>query len=219
MTPNLIVSTIIFFIASLVGCLILTLSSKNVEERKLKPALFFHLLLGIIVLIFAILNQNIEKFSLGFFCSGLLLAGLVIRKKHPLILKLYFGLFLLLILFFVYSPSLLAYFVTGNYNKVKAPQTINLKENFYLAEQQSMIGLSNEFTTYKIYKKNGLYKKTILRDLDFGGKIDSIKVLSFTEDTIIIKGYLNKMDTILFKKPGIYKKGDIRIKKQIGTKN
>ena len=210
MTSVLILSTIIFFITSLVGCLILTLSAKKTEVKNLKPAIIIHFLLGIIVLVFLTLNNNIEQFTLGFFCSGLLLSGIIIRKNYHLLLKVYFGLFLLLIPFFVYSPSLLAYFITGNYNKVKSPQIINLKENYYLAEQQSMLGLNDELTTYKIYKKNGLYKKTILRNIDFGGKIDSTEVITFTDDTLIIKGFLNKRDTILFKKPGIFKKGDIR---------
>jgi hypothetical protein len=50
-----------------------------------------------------------------------------------------------------------------------------------------------------------------LRDIDFGGKIDSIQLINFTVDTLIIKGFLNKKDTTLFKKPGIFKKGDVRI--------
>ena len=210
MTSVLILSTIIFFITSLVGCLILTLSAKKTEDKNLKPVIIIHFLLGLIVLLFFALNNNIEQFTLGFFCSGLLLSGIIIRKNYHLLLKVYFGLFLLLIPFFVYSPSLLAYFITGNYNKVKSPQIINLKENYYLAEQQSMLGLNDELTTYKIYKKNGLYKKTILRNIDFGGKIDSTEVITFTDDTLIIKGFLNKRDTTLFKKPGIFKKGDIR---------
>ena len=211
MTPVLILSTIIFFITSIVGCLILTLSAKKIEEKLLKPAIIIHFLLGGLAITFLKLNDTIEKFDLVYFCSGVLLSGIIIRKNYHLLLKIYFGLFLSLILFFVYSPSLLAYFITGNYSKVKSPQTINLKDNIYLAEQQSMIGLSNDFTTYKIYKKNGLYKKTLLRDVDFGGKIDSIQLIKFTDDTLILKGYLNKRDTTLFKKPGIFKKGDIRI--------
>lgn len=211
MTPVLILSTIIFFITSLVGCLIMTLSSKKINENNLKLAIIVHFILGIIVLIFFILNDTIEKINLAFFCSGLLLSGIIIRKNYHLLIKIYFGLFLSLMFFFVYSPSLLAYFITGNYSKVKSPQTINIKDNFYLAEQQSMLGLSNEFTTYKIYKKNGLYKKTILRDIDFGGKIDSIQLINFTDDTLVIKGFLNNRDTTLYKKPGIFKKGDIRI--------
>jgi len=211
MTPVLILSTIIFFITSLVGCLILTLSSKKVSEKNLKPAIIVHFVIGFLALLFTLLSSNIEKFNLAFFCSGLLLSGIILRKNYHLLLKIYFGLFLFLILFFVYSPSLLAYFISGNYSKVKSPQTINLKDNIYLAEQQSMLGLSNDFTTYKIYKKNGLYKKTLLRDIDFGGKIDSIRLINFTDDTLIIKGFLNHRDTILYKKPGIFKKGDIRI--------
>ena len=211
MTPVLILSTIIFFITSLVGCLILTLSSKKVSEKNLKPAIIVHFVIGFLALLFTLLSSNIEKFNLAFFCSGLLLSGIILRKNYHLLLKIYFGLFLLLILFFVYSPSLLAYFISGNYSKVKSPQTINLKDNIYLAEQQSMLGLSNDFTTYKIYKKNGLYKKTLLRDIDFGGKIDSLQLINFTDDTLIIKGFLNHRDTILYKKPGIFKKGDIRI--------
>lgn len=210
MTPVLILSTIIFFITSLVGCLILTLSSKKVSEKNLKSAIIVHLVIGLGALLFLLLGSNIEKFNLAFFCSGLLLSGIILRKNYHLFFKIYFGLFLLLILFFVYSPSLLAYFISGNYSKVKSPQTINLKDNIYLAEQQSMLGLSNDFTTYKIYKKNGLYKKTLLRDIDFGGKIDSIQLINFTDDTLIIKGFLNHRDTILYKKPGIFKKGDIR---------
>lgn len=213
MTPILILSAIIFFITSSVGCLILTLSAKKMEEKLLRPGIIIHFLFGVLVIIFFILNDTIEKFNLIFFCSGILLSGIIIRKNYHLLLKIYFGLFLTLILFFIYSPSLLAYFITGNYNKVKSPQTINLKENYYLAEQQSMLGLSNAFTTYKIYKKNGVYKKTILRDIDFGGQVDSINLIKFTDDTLIIKGFFNKRDTTLFKKPGIFKKGDVRVLK------
>lgn len=213
MTPVLILSAIIFFIVSIVGCLILTLSAKKIAPRSLRAIITLHFILGALVLLLYFLNKSIGNLHLSFFCSGLFLSGVIIRKNLNLILKIYFGLFLSLILFFVYSPSLLAYFITGNYNKVKSPQIINLKENFYLAEQQSMLGLSKDLATYKIYKKNGLYKKTILRDIDFGGKIDSIQLLNFTDDTLIIKGFLNKRDTTLFKKPGIFKKNDIRIVK------
>ena len=73
-----------------------------------------------------------------------------------------------------------------------------------------MLNLSNEFTTYKIYQQNGIYKKTLLRDVDFGGKVDSIELINFTDDTLIIKGFLNHRDTTLYKKPGMFKKGDIR---------
>jgi hypothetical protein len=210
MTPILILSAIIFFIASIVGCLILTLSANKIDDKKLKAFVVIHFVLGLLVALFYLLNDNIEKFDLALFCSGLLLSGIIIRRKFPILLKIYFGSYLALILFFVYSPSLLAYFITGNFNKVKSPQTINLKDNFYLAEQQSMLNLSNEFTTYKIYQQNGIYKKTLLRDVDFGGKVDSIELINFTDDTLIIKGFLNHRDTTLYKKPGMFKKGDIR---------
>ncbi|MFM7015594.1 MAG: hypothetical protein ACKOX3_04630 [Bacteroidota bacterium] len=215
MGPLLLLSTIIFFIASLVGCLILTLSAQKIDAERIKIPIAIHFCLSLIAVSFYFMQQQIEKIDLAFFCSGLMLSGIIIRKNFSWLLKIYFSFYLFLIPFFVYSPSLLSYFITGNYSKVKSPQTILLKENYFLAEQQSMLNLSNELTTYKIFQRNGLYKKTLLRDIDFGGRIDSLHVIAFNDDTLILRGFLHHRDTLLFKKPGMFKKGDIRkIQKQ-----
>ena len=210
MSPTLVLSAIIFFIISLVGCLILTLSANKIDHPKIRPFYLVHFILLLTTLTSFLFHFKNEYLILSVFCSGLLLSGILLRKKYSVLIKTYFAIYLSLFFFFIYSPSLLAYFITGNYDKVKSPQTINLKENYYLAEQQSMLGLSSNYVTYKIYKKNGLYKKTILRDVDFGGKIDSVHVINFTEDTLIIKGFISNHDTTLYKKPGLFKKGDIR---------
>lgn len=191
MGVNLLIVTIITFVLSMVGCLVLAFISNKLSLKLLSNLRYVHLgliLISIILFIFAS-NLSIYNYSvLISFCSGLLLAGWTLRTNSPIWIKLYFGAFLISIGLFVYSPSLLFYSVSGSINKMTPPQCINIKENYYLVEQQSMLSLNSEKVNYKLIQKFGIYKKTIKRDLNFGSRINNAKVIEFTNDTIVLSG-------------------------------
>ena len=71
------------------------------------------------------------------------------------------------------------------------PQNFNIKENYYLVEQQSMLSMNSKKVNYKMIQKYGIYKKTIKRDLNFGARIKQVKATSLTKDTIVLSALLN----------------------------
>lgn len=191
MQANLLIVTIITFVLSLVGCIIFAFISNKLSLNLLKVFRTVHVSLILISIALFIFAKHLSIYNycvLLAFCSGLLLSGWTLRSSSVNWIKLYFGLFLLSFALFLYSPSKLFYTISGSLDKMIPPQNFNLKENYYLVEQQSMLSLNSEKVNYKMIQKFGIYKKTIKRDLNFGSRINNAKVLEFTPDTVILSG-------------------------------
>ena len=218
MSVNFLIITIICFILSLVLGLVFAMSFKkiNASFSKIGSILHFTFLIIAISTYFKLSNELIHHYSTLFtFCSGLILAGFIIRKEQiKKILKYYFSAYLLLIILFLYSPSLLFYLIGGNISNYQSAQEVRLKENYYLVEQQSMLQIVSKDYKYKVIQKFAIYNKTIARDIYFTDKITNATLLQFNKDTIVIEGRI-KGDSIITVglKPGM-KSNTIEQKRQ-----
>lgn len=65
-----------------------------------------------------------------------------------------------------------------------------LQGNYFLERQTSAFSSDSAGMKYKVILKKGMFHETIARDLDFRGKLDSMKILSFEErKSFLIRGY------------------------------
>lgn len=205
-----LILTICFYIISLVLALLLGMSSRKLNGEAIRLPLALHLVLMIFTLIFSFTfpGQVLAEYLLLFaVCSGLALSVWAIRNTYlALTVKIYLASYLLSLLVFLWSPSLLFYSISGNYGKYRKEQQFNLTANYYLVEQKSMIETLNMPTNYKVIQKFGLYNKTLGRDLDFGGMLSEAKLITMNEDTLLIEGqYANKQKMRVGIKPGMKK--------------
>jgi hypothetical protein len=46
-----------------------------------------------------------------------------------------------------------------------------------------------------VIEKYGIYNKTLVRNLNFTQKIDSVHILAFTSDTVILRGFFAGHDS------------------------
>lgn len=183
----------IAFIISIIGGLILMLIGKNMgrDKFKLMASIHFILLLAFIASLILKKDNSIvvnNYFFTVFICSGLVLSGLAWRVENHKIVRYYFSLFLLTIPMFMFSPSMLMNFLfTTHYNSTTG-QTFHLTGRYYL-EQQNTVTETDDILHYKVITKNGIFHKTIQRDVVFHGTLDSAKVLKMDSRIIVIRGY------------------------------
>ncbi len=168
--------------------------------KKLKPGWFrmlasLHLIFAIVFL-FNLFTDKIESpryvSFLVFFCSGIITGGLALGTKTNLILRIYFGIFCASIFVFIVSPSMLLNFLlTANFSFHS--HLIPVRENYFLEKQSTTFSSDSSDVKYKLIQKNGMFHKTIARDLAFNAKLDSIKVISFEENKIaLVRGYTSR---------------------------
>jgi hypothetical protein len=165
--------------------------------KKLNPGFFrllasLHLVFGVFFIFNLITNKEETPRYVSFmifFCSGIITGGLALGTKTNLILRIYFGIFCLSIFVFILSPSLLLNFLlTASFNRHK--DMIPLRQNYFLERQTSAFSSDSTGMKYKVILKKGMFHETIARDIDFKGKLDSMKILSFEERKyFLIRGY------------------------------
>lgn len=200
MTNLQLVAALILYILSVVTAIVLTVVSKKSDFRKFTTWLFIlHLLLFVIFIFFEFAFHKhlyIHLSFLLFFCSGILLSGLVLRSSYPLVLKIYTALFLSSIIVFLLSPSRTIRFITFTFDQ-NNKNSWNITSNYFVEEEQSLLARPANEATYKITRHYGVFHKTLARNIVFGNRIDSLKVLQFDEDSgIKLRGFFNrKYDT------------------------
>lgn len=184
--------SIIVFITSVIAGVISMIIGKNMSKEKFVLLAVFHamLLFGFIASIFLRKESSANNyFFLFFICSGIVISGIAWRSQANLALKVYFSLFVLTIGMFILSPSRLANFLLTTKYADTLGESFLVKENFYL-ERQSSSMRAEQKPLYKLIRKRGIFHSSIQRDLDFGGKLDSIKVLEFDKSSLgLIRGY------------------------------
>ena len=128
-------------------------------------------------------------FFTAFICSGIIMSGIAWRSDSPKFLRVYFSIFVLTIPIFLISPSLLLNFlVTMNFKSSNGP-VFNLTDQYYL-ETQTTSRQAENIPHYKLTLKKGMFHQSIQRDISFGGKLDSIKVLQIEKgNSISVRGY------------------------------
>lgn len=190
MSPALLITAITAYIISLMLALMLMIISKRINEILKKKIIIFHFMLLVIYLVSFFLYKSVSGiYFMIFFCAGIATAGLILRSNSHILLKTYYTIFLLSVLVFLYSPSVLFTLLVKQKLPEKKGLEFRLKDDYYLIKQQSMLNLNTD-GSYKIVKRTGKFNKTLLRDISFNHLIDSLKVLNFDPvDKIIFRGY------------------------------
>jgi hypothetical protein len=185
------------FILSLIAGLALMIAAKDMRRDKflLLTAVHIIFLFGFIASLLLRKNDNADSYNyffMTFICSGVILSGLAWRSFAPLFLKIYFSIFILTIPLFLFSPSMLLNFLlTMNYKETNGP-VFKLEDKYFL-EKQNNTQNGNGIPHYKIIVEHGIYHQTIQRDIIFGGKLDSIKMLDYQKGkSFQIRGYTSK---------------------------
>jgi hypothetical protein len=163
--------------------------------------LFFHFIFLLCFVINNIWNPVLNQIGTMFFsfsllflcCSGMILFGLIINEPRKLYFKIYFGLYLLSFPVFIIKPSALINFLLYQEIKNIKQEQFLIQDNYFLEKQNTTTSKDNDVIPYKFVQKQGLFTKTIKRDISFGFKPDSVKTLLFQfPDSILIKAFGTK---------------------------
>lgn len=165
---------IIVYIISIVASIILLLFQDKISLHSKKIILFIHfaILLTFIYVYFVKKSTTLSGIPLFllFISSGLLVFALFIKQPQFKLLKLYLFVFPLSFTWFVLQPGNYISFITMlEYNSVQFSLEMNDK---YYVEQQNFNRFENK-SSFKVYKKSGLFTKVILRDINLAMPPDS----------------------------------------------
>jgi len=201
MSVSLLIISIISYILSLILSLVLMIFSQRLSNRWKKTCIIFHTILFAAYLFSLLFLQAFSgSLFLIFFCFGIVIAGMILRSRLHLFLKIYYSIFLFSIAVFLYSPSLLfSLLATQKFPVTKGAEFL-LINNYYLIKEKSMLDVSNSFVRYKIARRTGKFNKTLQRNISFNHEIDSVRVLKFTDEKEAqLRGYFlnekNKVDS------------------------
>ena len=124
------------YILSLLVALVLFITGKNRGNKFLKAILIIHLAAAA-WLVFVLFRDSSKRgyALLTFLCTGLAGAGWLLRSPAPIVVRAYFGLFFLTLLFFIYSPSRFASFLEHADLADRSPRRFRLYLNYYLEQQ------------------------------------------------------------------------------------
>lgn len=184
MSEFLFISTLFFYLLSVVGCLLLFLFSRNITHNTSRSIVITHFIIGTGFFAFYLLKFNIPSWIyLSFFCSGILMAGDVARKSFNKFIKAYFLLFLLTIPVFVISPSRIISLVAGKGFGNPAVGRHRIVDNLYLVRTSDPVDSIGKYK-YKLIKEMGFFHKTIARGIPSPENIDSITLHGNTGNDI-----------------------------------
>ncbi|MBP6334882.1 MAG: hypothetical protein KA444_05365 [Bacteroidia bacterium] len=183
---------IICYLVCLSVAFMLLATGRNLPSSRLTLFGLLHSMLLMAFLASLVLRKEgtaFNYFFLAYICSGVLLSGLFIRSGFPLYIKAYFGLFALTLPLFMFSPSMLVNFLlTMSYSDASGPK-FKLTGKYSL-ESQTIVKDDSKIPKYKLVLKRGMYKQSIERDINFGGRLDSVKVLEVNgTHSMLIRGY------------------------------
>jgi hypothetical protein len=183
----------IVFILSLIGGLVLMFVGKNMGKDRFRLIATIHIVLLLAFIASLILRKDYSVvinnyFFTAFFCSGVLLSGLVWRIDIAIFIRYYFSLFLLGIPLFLFSPSRMMNFLVTTHYSSTTGKTFLLTGRYFMEEQGTVQSADNS-PHYKVIIKSGFFYKTVQRDLVFGGVLDSVRVLDLNDQTLLIRGF------------------------------
>ena len=199
MSELLFISTLFFYLLSVVGCLLLFLFSKNISWSSSRSIVITHFIIGSGLIVMYLLELKIHSWIyLSFYCSGILMAGDVARKSFHKVIKAYFLLFLLTIPVFIVSPSRIISLVAGKGFGNPREGRYRVVDNLYLVRTSDPIDSLGR-SKYKFIKEMGFFHRTIARGIPAPDKIDSITLIGNIEKDILKQLYIYqafKIDTI-----------------------
>jgi len=190
---------IISYILSNIISLALLFTGKKLGHSWFRMFVAVHVLLGIIFLFNFITDKGASPRYISFlvfFCSGIITGGLALGTKKNLLVRIYFGIFCISVFVFIVSPSyLLNFLMTANFSRSSG--MIAVKNNFFLEKQSNAFSGDTADIRYKLIEKNGMFHRTIVRDIDFHGALDSIKLISYEEKrSAVVRGYSNRKNFV-----------------------
>lgn len=184
---------IIMYILSLVLCIVSASVTKKINYKVIQLIIVVHFILIFASLLFYFIGSRINAsvFFAFYFCSGIILFGMVSRRAFHLPSKIYFGIFILSFPVFVFSPSMVLSLISFGELKKDLNSKFSLGNSFFLEKQQSMFANNNSELSYKVIKRIGYFNKTIARDLYFSASaIDSAKLIEIQEGKgVLVRGY------------------------------
>lgn len=189
--------SLFIFILSVVGGLVLMLTGRGMSKDRFMLLTSIHLIFLLAFIASIIIknegNSANNYFFMVFICSGVTLSGLAWRSEAQKLLKIYFSLFILTIPLFLLSPStLMNFLLTMNLNNAGGRE-FHLRNEYYIEEQKSTRS-SDEVPHYKLILKKGMFHKTVQRDIVFGGKLDSLRVLENEDNKyMLIRGFTSRI--------------------------
>lgn len=201
MGSGIFIISICAYILSLVTALILIPAEKKLSPLFFKYAFLAHFLATLLFTAALITfkmrenaNQAMPVISLFLLCSGVALSGLMLKTRINIFAKSYFAVLASSFILFVISPSTLFSIITKGALKVENYDRFNIANNYFLDRQSSLIAKGHSTEKYKVVQKIGYFNKTLSRDVEFTHRLDSIKTLSFSADTIVIlRGYFTNL--------------------------
>ncbi len=183
---------IIFFITAVVSGVISMIVGKNISKQKFILFAAIHGMLLFAFIASLILRKDptaYNYFFLIYICSGIVLSGIAWRSSIFIGLRIYFSLFAITIAMFILSPSRLVNFLLTTKYIETLGETFHVTENYFLERQNSSMH-ADDMPRYKLIRKRGIFHSSLQRDLNFNGKLDSIKVLEFDKSSLgLIRGY------------------------------
>jgi hypothetical protein len=193
---------IFLFIASVIGGLILVITNKKMRKDRFLLLSSLHGILLFAFIASVILKKGVTNqvhfnyFLLIFICSGILISAVSWRTDIPKLFKYYFSLYLLTVPMFLISPSMLVNFLlTGKYTEATGPQ-FALGQRYFI-QTQGTVMTDDSVPHYKLIRLKGMFHETIQRDVVFGGKLDSVRVLQFDNNSMIeVRGYISKSNFV-----------------------
>jgi hypothetical protein len=184
-SPTLLIAALVAYILGLVAALVMALAAPRLPLRFLKAGLALHFLLlsgfGISAVFFP---PAAPALCLAACCGALVWAGAIWRTPVPLVLRLYFGLYLLTLPLFLYAPSKTVRLIAYQWSEAPA-RKFSLEGGLRLEPQEALIDRPGP-VRYKIVRDYGLFYRTLERDLDFGFAPDSVQTLRYEPDSLIV---------------------------------
>jgi len=210
-----LVLTICLYILSIVTALILGMISRRFSEQALRLGISIHVALIALAIVIYIVFPEADAWHYALLlsvCSGLSLSGWVLRSPSAnTFIKAYFGSWLLSILVFLWSPSLLFYTISGHLSEFRSELEFHLGSNTYLTEQQSMLNTGKSPGGFKVIRKYGIYNKTLVRNLNFAEAPVQARLEEIRADSMVIHATLadGRIQSIGFH-PGMKKNSIVR---------
>ncbi|QQR95383.1 MAG: hypothetical protein IPJ93_01010 [Bacteroidota bacterium] len=174
-----------FLLITIISCFVVSLILLMVSPRI--PVFFsyiaiaLHIIFITLYLIYrnSVHEERVVMLFAAIICSGIIPFTLIVRRNFPLILKLYFGLFMLSLPLFIIAPSKMLTILSMGYLNTENAHEMHLDKNYYLSKEQGLIKQKDNEATYKVVKRMGIFNKTLVRNIFIGFVPDSAKNFIF----------------------------------------
>lgn len=187
MSSALFILTITCYLLSLVATLTASFFARLIPGRLVNAAAIIHVLFLILYLVVPGQSNPLESAGwsnylfISFFCSGILISGVLVRKAYHRIIKGYFLLYLLSALVFIFSPSRMLGFIASGHPDSFNPPRLHISDNYYLVGQDRSVNSDTSDTAFKLVREMGFFHKTLARNIMLPTAADSVRLLKYNQ--------------------------------------